>query len=257
MASKLPVPVIRSGEACPIFSIPSAGTTVLSLVRLARSFKSPHPFYAFEFSELPTGGERPVTIAQIASLCIQEIRAVQEAGPYFIGGHCWRGEVAFEIAARLERTGDKVASLTLLESVPPLGNEATADDVPPPARAKAVSDLCERVREKLSRLPPELAERFGPVSWELIDVARRYRATTHISAPVFLIRTPTHPKSVFQDWSHLTSGGFEEHIVPGDAFSILVAPVVKIVGASLDEALRDHRDRARAGQKGVLSEPAN
>lgn len=217
---------------------------MLSLVGLARSLESPHPFYAFEFSELPTGGERPVTIEQIASLCIEEIRAVQESGPYFIGGHCWGGAVAFEIAANFESTGDKVASLTLLESVPPSGNEATVDDTPPPDRteiAKALSDMCEQVREKLSRLPAELAERFGPVSWELIDIARRYRATTRISAPLFLIRTPTHPKAVFRNWSHLTSGGFEEHIVSGNAFSILAMPAVKIVGTRLDETLRNHR----------------
>jgi thioesterase domain-containing protein len=244
MASKLLVPVKRSGEVCPIFFVPSAGTTVLSLVRLARSLESPHPLHAFEFSELPTGGERPVTIEQIALLCIEEIRAVQETGPYFIGGHCWGGAVAFEIAATLERTGDKVASLTLLESVPPLGNKATAVDVPPPDRAAAVSGLCDQVRERLSRLPTEVAGRFGTLSWELIDLTCHYRATTRISAPVFLIRTPTHPKSVFQDWSQLTSGHFEEHIVPGDTFSILVSPVVKIVGAGLDEALRDHRDRS-------------
>src|SRR5262245_29041537 len=96
---------------------------------------------------------------------------------------------------------------------------------------------------KLSRPPAEVADRFGPVSWELIDMARRYRPTIRITAPVFLIRTLTHPKSVFQDWGHLT-GGFEEHIVLGDAFSMLAAPVVKIVGAGLDEALRDHRDRS-------------
>jgi hypothetical protein len=80
------------------------------------------------------------------------------------------------------------------------------------------------------------------VSWELIDIARRYRATTRISAPVFLIRTPTHPKAVFQDWSRLTNGGFEEHIIPGDAFSMLAAPAVKIVATRLDEALRNHGD---------------
>ena len=123
----------------------------------------------------------------------------------------------------------------------------TADDLPPADRveiSKAVSGMCDQVRENLSRLPTELANRFGPISWELIDLAIRYRATTRISAPVFLIRTPTHPKSVFQDWSCLTSGHFEEHIVPGDAFSLLVAPVVKIVGAVLDGALRDHRDQS-------------
>ena len=111
MASKLLLPVKRSGQACPIFFVPSAGTTPLSLVHLARSLEGPHPFHAFQFSELPNGRERPVTIEQIALLCIEEIRAVQETGPYFTGGHCWGGALAFEIAVILERMGNKVASL--------------------------------------------------------------------------------------------------------------------------------------------------
>lgn len=169
------------------------------------------------------------------------------AGPYFICGHCWGGAVAFEIAAKFEASGDNVTGLLMLESVPPSGSEATAYNTPAPDRpviAKAVSDLCKQVREKLSRLPAELAQKFGPVSWELIDLALRYRATTRIRAPLFLIRTPTHPKAVFQNWSHLTSGHVEERIVPGDTFSILVAPVVKIVGEELDAALRGHSDQS-------------
>ena len=247
MASTFLVPIKRSTNAFPVFFVPSAGTTVLSLAHLARSLKSPHAFYGFEFSQLPTGVERPVTIEQIASLCVEEIRAVQESGPYFICGHCWGGAVAFEIAAKFEASGDNVTGLLMLESVPPSGSEATAYNTPAPDRpvvAKAVSDLCEQVRKKLSRLPAELAQKFGPVSWELIDLALRYRATTRIRAPLFLIRTPTHPKAVFQNWSHLTSGHVEERIVPGDTFSILVAPVVKIVGEELDAALRDHSDQS-------------
>jgi thioesterase domain-containing protein len=244
MASKLLVPIERSGNASPLFFVPAAGTTVLSLVRLARSLESPHPFHAFEFLELPTGGKRPVTIEQIASLCIEEIRAVQEAGPYFIGGHCWGGPVAFEIAARFEAMDEKVASLMLLESLPPFDNEAIASKMPPPDPteiAKAMSDFGEQARDRLSRLSPELAKRFGPITWELFDLASRYRATTRIRAPVFLIRTSTHPKTVFQGWSQLTIGGFKEHVVPGDAFSMLSAPTVKIVGTRLDDALSDHR----------------
>jgi hypothetical protein len=57
---------------------------------------------------------------------------------------------------------------------------------------------------------------------------------------VFLIRTPTHPKTVFQNWSQLTNGGFEEQVVPGDAFSMLSAPIVDLVCKKLAEALRGY-----------------
>jgi thioesterase domain-containing protein len=237
------VPIKRSGDASPIFFVPSAGTTVLSLARFARSIVSPHPFHAFEFLDLPTGAARPATIEQMASLCFEAIRAVQETGPYFIGGHCWGGVVAFEIAARIEATSGKVATVLLLESVPPTGDDITAGGTPPPDRAetaKAVSDQRDQIRDRLAQVPPELATRFGPLAWELIDLALRYRATTRIDAPVFLIRTPTHPKTVFQNWGQLTNGGFQEQVVPGDAFSMLSAPIVDLVCKKLAEALSDY-----------------
>jgi thioesterase domain-containing protein len=243
MTSSFLIPVKRSGAAAPIFFVPSAGTTVLSLARLARSIVAPHPFHGFEFLDLPTGARRPATMEQMALLCCEAIRAVQETGPYIIGGHCWGGVVAFEIAARLEATSGKVATLLLLESVPPMAADTTAEGTSRPdyaETAKAVSDQRDQIRDRLSQVSPELAEKFGPLAWELIDLALRYRATTPIDAPVFLIRTPTHPKTVFQNWSRLTNGGFKEHVVPGDAFSMLSAPIVNLVCRTLDEALSDY-----------------
>jgi thioesterase domain-containing protein len=238
MESKFLVPIKRTGDASPLFFVPSVGTTVLSLVHLARALESPHPFHAFEFLELARVPERLVTMEHVSSLCVEEIRAVQAAGPYYIGGHCWGGAVALDIAARLEAMGNEVVCVTILESIPPLSSEVAARYEPPPEIVKAVTDMFQQVRDRLSTLPAELAKRFGPVTWELIDLSLRYRAKMRVRAPVFLIRSPTHPKSVFQGWNLLTSGGFEERVVPGDAFSILTAPTVKIVAAALDEALR-------------------
>jgi len=241
MASSFLVPIKRSGNASPIFFVPSAGTTVLSLVKLARMLATSHPLYAFEFLELPVNGKRPATIEQMALLCLEQIRKVQESGPYFIGGHCWGGALAFEIAARIEATSSSSATLMLLESVPPTANEASNDGVTPRdsgETTKVVSELCDQVRDRLSRASPQLAQRVGPLTWELIDLALSYRATTRISAPVLLIRTRTHPRAVFQKWRQLTSCEFEEQVVPGDTFSMLDAPIVNLVCRRLEEVLR-------------------
>lgn len=237
MESKFLVPIKRTGEASPLFFVPSVGTTVLSLVHLARALQSPRPFHAFEFLEFAIP-ERLVTIEHVSSLCVKEIRAVQAAGPYYIGGHCWGGAVAFDIAARLEATGNDVAHVMILESVPPLTIEMGDVGDLPAETFKAVNEMFQQVRDRLATLPSELAKRFGPVTWELIDLSLRYRPTSLVGAPVLLIRSPTHPGSVFDRWTLLTTGGFAERIVPGDAFSILTAPTVKIVAAALDEALR-------------------
>jgi thioesterase domain-containing protein len=150
--------------------------------------------------------------------------------------------VAFAIAAKLEAMGEAVAALTLLESVPPVSDIAPDDSEETNAAmreaetASALLTLRAQVKEKLSRLPAEQAERFGQLSWELIEMSPDYRAP-RIKAPLFLFRTPTHPKAVFQNWSQLSTGKLDERIVPGDAYSILAAPAVKLLGSRLDEAL--------------------
>ena len=235
MASRFLVPMKRSGTANPLFFVPSAGTTILSLAGLARAFEGSHPFHAFEFSELPVGWENPVTIEQISTLCTQEIRAIQKEGPYFVGGHCWGGVVAFDIATRLEAAGESVAAITLLESVPPQRDRD--GDLASPEVAKAISNMFQQVQNRLADMSAALASRFGPVTWELIKLAQHYKVTGPVRAPIFLIRTKTYPPSVFAGWPLLTNGDFEECIMPENTFSLLDATNVMTVGAVLGDAL--------------------
>jgi thioesterase domain-containing protein len=239
MAGNLLVAIKRSGTERPLFLVPSAGTTVFSLVNLARKLKSPRPLHAFEFLDLPLGAERPRTMEGLASLFIAEIRRVQPVGPYLLGGHCFGGTVAFEIATQFETMGENVTKLALLETIPPFSPALRPDDLSAPFRAeivKAGTELCGNIRENLARLPANVAERLGPLSWELIDLVLHYQAAP-ILAPLLLIRTPTHPDEVFRNWRPLAPGGFVEHIVPGDTFSMLSERLVGAVCSSLDEAL--------------------
>lgn len=46
---------------------------------------------------------------------IAALRAVQPEGPYHIGGYCYGGFVAFEMASQLERQGEQVGLLAIFE----------------------------------------------------------------------------------------------------------------------------------------------
>ncbi|HKH45779.1 MAG TPA: thioesterase domain-containing protein [Thermoanaerobaculia bacterium] len=65
---------------------------------------------------LAAGGRPYTTIEGIAAHCIEEIKAIQAEGPYFLGGGCEGGVVAFEIAQQLQRRGDRVALLLVWET---------------------------------------------------------------------------------------------------------------------------------------------
>ncbi|MGV3772896.1 MAG: non-ribosomal peptide synthetase [Verrucomicrobiales bacterium] len=57
-------------------------------------------------------------IEDMAAFYVKEIKAFQPEGPYYLGGFCFGGNVAFEIAQQLTAQGDKVGRLILLESSP-------------------------------------------------------------------------------------------------------------------------------------------
>ncbi|HEX2734088.1 MAG TPA: condensation domain-containing protein [Polyangiaceae bacterium] len=60
-----------------------------------------------------------VTMADIATHYVHEIRGAQPEGPYLIGGLCAGGLIAFEISRQLKATGEQVGLLLLLDAAPP------------------------------------------------------------------------------------------------------------------------------------------
>ena len=59
------------------------------------------------------------TVEKIAEDYLKEVRTVQPEGPYFLIGECISGIVAYEMAQQLIAQGQRVASLTLLDTVRP------------------------------------------------------------------------------------------------------------------------------------------
>ncbi len=59
------------------------------------------------------------TIEVLAKDYIDNIKIIQPEGPYLLGGWSMGGTIAYEIARQLERDGEKVKSLTLIDSYPP------------------------------------------------------------------------------------------------------------------------------------------
>lgn len=58
-------------------------------------------------------------IEEMAAFYIKELRAFQPEGPYNLGGFCFGGVVAYEMACQLVEAGEEVGLLAVLESSPP------------------------------------------------------------------------------------------------------------------------------------------
>ena len=83
---------------------------------LARHFGNEFSFYGLQSQGLD-GNDAPLTtVEQMAERYLGEIRKVQLQGPYFVGGYCLGGTIAYEIAQRLRRDGHEVALVALMDT---------------------------------------------------------------------------------------------------------------------------------------------
>ncbi|HXT40879.1 MAG TPA: alpha/beta fold hydrolase, partial [Candidatus Angelobacter sp.] len=111
------------GTRPPIFFMHGAGGGNLwTYANLAPYLGTDQPVYGLE-SRGMRGLEEFTRIEDMAAHYIEEIRTVQPGGPYYLGGYCFGGNVAYEIARQLHGQGEQIALLALMESAPPNSGE--------------------------------------------------------------------------------------------------------------------------------------
>ncbi len=115
------------GTKPPFFCVPGAGGTALYLNELARQLGQDQPFYAFQAKGLDGRSEPYASVSRIAEHYIQAMRTIRPEGPYMLGGHSFGGRVAFEMTRVLERMGQKVECLVLLDCSAPRLDEHRHD----------------------------------------------------------------------------------------------------------------------------------
>src|SRR5207253_1004474 len=92
-----------------------------------------------------------IRLEDTAAQFIAELRAIQPEGPYLLGGYCFGGLVAFEIARQLRAAGQQVSLLLLMDPGLPPGQSLSKPDGALQTARRTVSsgenggDLRERV----------------------------------------------------------------------------------------------------------------
>jgi amino acid adenylation domain-containing protein len=120
-----PVVAIQpNGSKQPFFCIPGGGGYTFYLYHLARYLGSDQPFYGLQARGLDGEQEPHTTIEAIAAYNLEALRTIQPQGPYLLGGHSFGGLVAFEMALQLQKQGEEVALLALMDTLAPIpGNK--------------------------------------------------------------------------------------------------------------------------------------
>jgi acyl-CoA synthetase (AMP-forming)/AMP-acid ligase II/thioesterase domain-containing protein len=107
------LPVRVEGRRPPFFLVHIDDVSI-GPAALRRTLDPERPLYGLRSMGLE-GGDLPPSIDGLAETFLEEIRGVQPAGPYHIGGYCSGGPIAMEIARRLRVDGEEVAFLGLVD----------------------------------------------------------------------------------------------------------------------------------------------
>ncbi len=111
--------VHTAGSRRPLFAVYGAGGHALGLLPVLRSLGPEQPCYALQPPGMDWTTAGCTTLPQIAAHYLGEIKAKQPQGPYRLLGISFGGLVVFEVALQLQRNGESIDHLLLVDTYPP------------------------------------------------------------------------------------------------------------------------------------------
>lgn len=107
------------GSRPPLYLVHGVGGGMFwGYSNLARHLGADQPLYAFKSRGLD-GLSEWESIEEMAAHYVQDLRIHQPEGPYQLGGYCFGGVVAYEMAQQLVAQGERVTMLALMNCSPP------------------------------------------------------------------------------------------------------------------------------------------
>ena len=240
---------------------------------LPRYLGPEQPVYGFLHQSEDGTPAHYTTVEDIAAHYLSEIRTTQPQGPYFLGGFCFGGLVAFEMAQQLQRQGQELALLVLLNTAPPVGL-SSRDTRPLSLTWRSViyrhlRNLAPlRPQEKLSYLLVRITGKLKETTRNIMNILKNPACKVYIglSYPLPIALRSCYILNIYQQarrnyiseayrgqlvifkaaeesrdlrgWEKLASGGLEIHEVPGDHLNVLREPHVQVWAAQLRACLQ-------------------
>jgi aspartate racemase len=274
-----PLVCIQEGrDAPPLFLVHAVGGNVLNFYGLLGELGPSQPVYGLQARGLDGVAPPFSSIGEMARSYTDEIRSVQQGGPYFVGGACFGGVVALEIARNLAAAGEQVAFVAMLDSVGPgpKGYEYVysysesavgvlrSGGLPLRRRLGTFLDrgrrsLRSRTRNaqrrircaaaRWTRTPIPLPLLEGYLSARHREILKKHVVPPYSASPLTLFRGPATLKALDHDpsygWTAVAEGGLEVLVIKAAHDQFLESPELH---AQFAEKLR--AVQGRAGRRG-------
>lgn len=106
----------KGGTKPPIFFVHDGEGETLLYRNLALSLHPDHPVYGIQPCSCEGFPILHTRLDEMATYYMEQICSVQPEGPYFLGGLCIGGFLAFEIARKLQQRGQSVEMIALIDT---------------------------------------------------------------------------------------------------------------------------------------------
>jgi amino acid adenylation domain-containing protein len=274
------VPMSQGGHGPPFFLIGWVDGELLGYKDLAAHWQGP-PLYGLVAPGVD-GRTLPITsIEAIAAHHIKQMREFQPEGPYYFGGFCFAGVVAYEVARQLRAQGQEVGMAALIDSYW-ARRRGTRRQI---ERAKwssfRAADTLGKARwfgtrlvRLLNRMRTEISFRYrvatvglmtmtgrvhSPKGWNPVTVAGRRAALRYTpvacDVQVEFFRAQVGPSEESTQWESLAQRGVNVRPVIGPRMAhitVLKEPGVRTLAVEMKRAL-DERLPALAAASGTGS----
>jgi thioesterase domain-containing protein len=264
-SASLLVPLHAAGSMATFFCVHGFGGDVVGYYKLAHLLGPDQPFYGIQAQGLYDGLEPHADVKSMAEAYVRALREAQPQGPYYLGGYCDGGVIAYEMARHLHDQGQHVALLAVFEGYAVDRDNAKRQHWRPSVLTSFVRNLPHWMRDNVPHvmrnnpraLRPLAGGQAGGGNSSASQPAHRLRildlhdqAITdyrpqpyagHLS--LFRVRA----MSLFRShdptlgWEELAAGGVTVHMIPGAHHNILEHPHVEGLAAALRHALAQSR----------------
>ncbi len=244
-----PVKPLRraAGSRVPVFLISAAPDDAHRFAGLAENLdEDDQPFFALPS---PLGPRDPLqTLEQIAQRVCRSVREAKPDGPYILGGYCFGGLVAVEVARQLKRAGADVRLVVLFDTPAPgypktLWN--TGNYLRELRKGAEVGEALRHMARHLALLGRLLYKKIArrPEADSRAQAAARY-SLQPVDFPMaqFLAADATFGTRFLDDsrlgWRDVCRAGFEVRRIAGDHLSLLLKELPPGLIEDLRELLR-------------------
>jgi len=265
------VPMQPRGAKPPLFCIGPTGGTVFGFTDLVSVLDPSQPVYGLQSRGVDEEQAPFTKVEDIARHYIEEIRATQPKGPYFITGHCFGALVAFEMAQQLVSEGERIGLLCMLDpDGPGTGTTEISFFARISVRLAALRRLprgkwLSFVMERLKNIYIKRKQNFWKTMVQMfsfaharprflwnVEYANNEAIVNYSPRPlhghITLFRARERPlyEDVSQlEWRKFATDGVELHEIPGTHHTMMKEPHVRVLAAELEICLQKMSSQSR------------